>query len=196
MPGVVRMRVALNIIFDHGNLTQSQAENLVDKEALTRLEQEGFLYKMKGGYAVTKDPKKILQAKVNYLDPLVNISDYYVAFKDKETPQDRPRAIKEALDEYTGGRDLVRDDDAPKLDEWRCTDAFGNVMTRWGDYPDRPIQDVVGNKRIQTIAEAEPILRKKPRMARKMSQSKIMVNLDDLEACSSEAETDDASTTI
>ena len=98
--------------------------------------------------------------------------------KDKETAQDRANAIREALDQYTDSRSFDLGPDEPELDEWRCGDRSGRQITRWGFYPDANNTSCQSKSRKRMSAPNPTPEAKKPRIGRKMSISKTVVNLD------------------
>jgi hypothetical protein len=98
--------------------------------------------------------------------------------KDKETARDRANAIQEALDQYTDSRSFDLGPDEPELDEWLCGDRFGRQITRWGFYPDANNTSCQSKSRKRMSSPNPAPEAKKPRMGRKMSISKTVVNLD------------------
>ena len=114
--------------------------------------------------------------------------------KDKETAQDRANAIREALDQYADSRSFDLGPDEPELDEWPCKDGSGRQITRWGFYPDANNASRQSRSR-KRISSPKPVPEgKKPRLGRKMSISKTVVNLDFPIDGSSDIETEVVST--
>lgn len=114
--------------------------------------------------------------------------------KDKQTAQDRGKAIQDALDRYTSGRLYGRGEYGPKLDRWLCKDAFGKSIVRWGFYPelDKAPCQLEMRKRAPSPVAGPGV--KKRRSGRKMSISKTMVNLDLPSDTCTDIELDDVST--
>jgi hypothetical protein len=114
--------------------------------------------------------------------------------KDKETAQDRANTIREALDQYADSRSFDLGPDEPELDEWLCEDTSGRQITRWGFYPEAK-NTSRQNKTLKRISSPNPgPAAKKPRIGRKMSISKTVVNLDFPMEAPSDIETEVVST--
>jgi hypothetical protein len=114
--------------------------------------------------------------------------------KDKEAAQDRANAIREALDQYADSRSFDLGPDEPELDEWLCEDGTGRQITRWGFYPEANNTSGQSKSRKRMSSPNPGPEAKKPRIGRKMSISKMVVNLDFPIDASSEIETDVIST--
>lgn len=110
--------------------------------------------------------------------------------KGKETAQDRANAIREALDQYADGKSFDLGPDEPELDEWLCGGRSGRQITRWGFYPDANNTSRQSKSRKRMSSPNPAPEAKKPRIGRKMSISKTMVNLDFPKDGSSDTETD------
>ena len=109
---------------------------------------------------------------------------------DKETAEDRANAIREALDQYAGSRSFDLGPDEPELDEWLCADRSGRQITRWGFYPNANNTSCQSKSRKRMSSPNLTPEAKKPRIGRKMSISKTVVNLDFSMDGSSDIETD------
>jgi len=114
--------------------------------------------------------------------------------KDKETAQDRANAIREALDQYADSRSFDLGPDEPELDEWLCEDTSGRQITRWGFYSEASNTSRQNKSRKRMSSPNPGPEAKKPRIGRKMSISKTVVNLDFPLDASSDIETDIIST--
>lgn len=115
--------------------------------------------------------------------------------EDRETAQDRAKAIQEALDRYANGRSFGLEEDEPELEERLCKNALGRPIVRWGFYSERneASRELETGKRAGSPVTGPGV--KQARKRRKMSISKTMINLDLPLNTSSDIDTDDFSTT-
>jgi hypothetical protein len=115
--------------------------------------------------------------------------------EDRETAQDRAKAIQEALDRYANGRSFGLEEDEPELEERLCKNALGRPIVRWGFYRERneASRELETGKRAGSPVAGPGV--KQARKRRKMSISKTMINLDLPLNTSSDIDTDDFSTT-
>ena len=64
--------------------------------------------------------------------------------KDKQTPEGRLKAIRDAVEEYADGRPYFVDAENAVYDAVNGRDSFGQIVRRWGYYKKGDNDDELG----------------------------------------------------
>ena len=101
----------------------------------------------------------------------------YETVKDRETPESRAAAVRNAVGEYAQGRSFGAEKEAD-LDEWRCRDSAGHPLVRWGFYPEHRDIGARNSSRKRNASQDIEKASKRARSGRKVSISRTMISFD------------------
>jgi hypothetical protein len=101
----------------------------------------------------------------------------YETVKDRETPESRAAAVRNAVDEYAQRRSFGAEKEAD-VDEWRCSDSAGHPLVRWGFYPEHRDLGARNSSRKRNASQDFEKASKRARSGRKVSISRTMISFD------------------
>ena len=120
----------------------------------------------------------------------------YEAQKDREPAKAKANRLQDAITLYAAGRSYGLGGTLPDFDEWWTKDSKGDVVVRWGFYPEHPVGPSTPSMRKRAPSPAEEPAAKRPCKVRKMSISQSMICLDLSSEASSEAPAEEIKSNI